>query len=74
MASGSRTTQQIPCVNLSVNSTEQDELADAQSPGRRSNASSNKAPTLLEAPTLPLIPPPAKDLFTKFMKVFMEMI
>ena len=37
------------------------------------DASSNKAFTLLEAPTSPLILSPVKDLFTKFMKVFMEM-
>ena len=40
-------------------------------PGK-SNADSNKAPTLHEAPTLLLVPLPSEDLFTKFMKVFME--
>ena len=42
------------------------------------NTGSNKAPTkvltLPKAPTSPLIAPSTKDLFTKFIKVFMEMI
>ena len=67
---------QSPCVNFPANPTgEQDELAD-QGPIRGFNAGSNealtKAPTSLEAHTLPLVPPFTKDLFTKFMKVFME--
>ena len=70
MAPGSRTTRRSPCVNPPVDSTEQDELADAQ--GRRSNASSNEAPIPPKAPTPPLVLPPSEDLFTKFMKVFME--
>ena len=37
-----------------------------------SNASSNEALTLLEASTPPFVPLPTKDLFTKFMKVFIE--
>ena len=37
-----------------------------------SNDGSDKAFTPSEGPTPPLVPPPAKDLFTKFMKVFME--
>ena len=45
----------------------QDELV-----GAKSNTSSDKALTSSEAPTLPLIPLPAKDLFTKFMKMFIE--
>ena len=67
-----------PCVNTPVNPAgELNELASAQGPARKSNAGSNEAFT--EAPTPPetlippLVPPPAKDLFTKFMKVFMEM-
>ena len=53
MAPGSRTTQQSPCVNLSVNPTEQDKLVDAQSPGGRFDAGSNKALIPPEAPTPP---------------------
>ena len=71
MASKSRTTRQSPCINPPVNPTEQDKLAGAQ--GGRFNAGSDKAPTSPEAPTLPLVPPPSEDLFTKFIKVFMEM-
>ena len=70
MALGSCTTRRSPCVNPPVDPTEQDELASAQ--GGRSDAGSNKALTPPEAPTPPLVSPPAKDLFTKFMKVFME--
>ena len=67
MAPGSRTTRRSPRVNPPVDPTEQDELAGAQ--GGRSDAGSDEAPTPPEAP------PPAptsEDLFTKFMKVFME--
>ena len=70
MAPGSRTTRQSPRVNpLADIPKEKDELAGA--PGR-SNASSDKAPTPPKARTLPLILSPAEDLFTKFMKVFIE--
>ena len=68
MAPGSRTTCRSPCVNTPVDPAgELDELAGAQ--GGRSDAGSDEAPTPPEAP------PPAptsEDLFTKFMKVFME--
>ena len=70
MAPESRITRWSLCVNPPVNPIEQDELAGAQ--GRRSNTGSDEAPTPPEAPALPLVLPPAKDLFTKFMKVFME--
>ena len=69
MAPGSRTTQRSLRVNPPVDPTEQDELAGAQ--GGRSDAGSDEAPTPPEIST----PPPAptsEDLFTKFMKVFME--
>ena len=70
MAPGSRTTWRSPRINpLADIPGEQDELARAS---ERSNASSDKAPTPSEAPILPLVPPPAKDFFTNFMKVFME--
>ena len=67
-----------PCVNPPTDRTgEQDELV-GQSPVRGFNARSNKAPTKAltppKAPTLPLVPPSIKDLFTKFMKVFIEMM
>ena len=50
---------------------ELDELAD-QGPARGSNAGSNEALIPPEAPTPPLVPPTSEDLFTKFMKVFIE--
>ena len=47
-----------------------------QGPAKESNAESNEAPTEaltpLEASIPPLIPLISKDLFTKFMKVFMK--
>ena len=68
MALISHTTHWSTCINLPANIPgEQDKLA-----GARSDTGSNKASTLPEAPTPPLIPSPSKDLFTKFMKVFME--
>ena len=67
------TTRQSSYVNLFVNPTEQNELAGAQDLGGRSDAGSDKAPTPSEAPTLPLVFLSPKDLFTKFMKVFMKM-
>ena len=52
------------------------ELAGAQGPAKRSNAGSDEALTEAltssEAPTPPLVPPPAENLFTKFIKIFME--
>ena len=70
MAPGSRTTRRSPRVNPPVDPTEQDELAGTQ--GGRSDAGSDEAPAPPEAPTPPLVHPPAKDFFTKFMMVFME--
>ena len=62
--------QWSPCINPPTNSTgEQDELA-SQDPIQEFNTGNNKAPT--KAPTPPLIPPSTKNLFTKFMKMFME--
>ena len=70
MAPRFHTTQRSSRVNLPTDiSGEQDELVGAP---RKSNAGSDKAPTPFEVPTLLLVPPPAEDLFTKFMKVFME--
>ena len=76
MAPGS-CARQSSRVNPLTNPTgEQDELA-GQSPVRRFNAGSDeapiKAPTPPEAPTPPLVPSSTKNLFIKFMKVFMEM-
>ena len=55
---------------------ELDELAGAQGPARRFNAGSDEtpteAPTSPEASTPPHVPLTSEDLFTKFMKVFME--
>ena len=65
-----------PRVNTPVDPAgELDELASAQGPARRSNTGSDEVP--IEAPTPPEVstPPPtptSEDLFTKFMKVFME--
>ena len=68
MAPGFCTTQRSPCINLLANIPgKQDELA-----GAKSDTGSNKAFTPPKALTLPLIPPSAGDLFTKFMKMFME--
>ena len=50
---------------------EQNELAGSQNQAKRSDASSNKAPTPLEAPIQPFVPP-IEDFFIKFMKVFIE--
>ena len=62
-----------PCVNTPVHPAgELDELAGTQDSTKRSNAGSNEAPTPPEASTPPLVPPISEDLFTKFMKVFME--
>ena len=76
MAAGSRA-RRSPCVNTPVDlAGELDELAGAQGPAKRSNAGSDEtsteAPTPPEASTPPLVPPTSEDLFTKFMKVFME--
>ena len=61
------------CVNPSTNlAQEQDMLASAQGPAKRSNVRSNEAPTPPKAPTSYLVLLSAKDLFTKFMKIFME--
>ena len=66
-----------PYINPLADLTEQNELA-GQNLARRSNVGSNKAPTKAhtpsEAPILPLVPPPTENLFTKFIKVFIEII
>ena len=73
MASGSRITRRSSRVNTPVNPAgELDELAGAQGPAKGSNAGSNEALTLSEAFTPPFVPPISEDLFTKFIKVFME--
>ena len=65
-----------PCINTPADPTEELNELTSQSLARRSNVGSDEAPTkaltLPETPTLPLVPPLAKDLFTKFMKVFMK--
>ena len=65
------------CVNIPLDSTgELDELAGAQDPAKRSNTRSNEAsietPTFPEASIPSLVPLTSENLFTKFMKVFME--
>ena len=71
MALGSHTTWQSSCVDPPADiPKKQDELASVS---RKSEAGSNKAFTHYEAPTPPLVPFfPSEDLFTKFMKVFIE--
>ena len=70
MAPGFCTTQQSSYINsLADIPRKQDKLAGTP---KRSDANSNEALTLPEAPTLLLVPPPANDFFTKFMKVFMK--
>ena len=62
-----------PHVNTPANPTrELDKLASAQGPVRRSNVESNEALIPLETSTSPLVFLPVKDLFIKFIKVFME--
>ena len=70
MTLGSPTTHWSPRVNYLVDiPREQDKLA-----GAKSHTGSNEAPTPPKAPIPLVVLPPAKDLFTKFMKVFMETI
>ena len=62
-----------PRVNTPVDFTgELDELAGTQGPARGSNASRDKASTPPETSIPPLVPFTSEDLFTKFMKVFIE--
>ena len=66
-----------PRVNTPVDPVgDLDELAGAQGPAKRSNAGSDEALTEAltppESSTPPLVPPTSEDLFTKFIKVFME--
>ena len=68
IAPESHTNWRSPYINPLIDLLgEQDEPANA-----KSDAGSNKAFILLKPPTPPLIPLPAKDLFTKFMKIFIE--
>ena len=68
VAPRSCTTQRSFYANLPlIIPREQDELA-----GARSDAGSDETPTSPKASIPSLILPPAKALFTKFMKVFME--
>ena len=67
--------QQNFCVNLPANLIKQDKLA-GQGLAKRSNVESNKAPTkapiLLKALILFLVSYSTNNLFTQFMKVFLE--
>ena len=71
MAPRSCTIQQSPYVNPPVNFIKQNELAGAP---KKSDVDSNEASTLPKALTLPLILPLFEDLFTKFIKVFIEIM
>ena len=71
MVSGSHAQQSL-CNNLLGDPTvKQDKFASPQNLVERLDISNNKALILLEALILPLIPP-TKNLFTKFMKAFVE--
>ena len=77
MAPGSHITRRSPHVNTLVDlARKPDEHAGIQGLAKKSNTKSNEAFTKASTPPEALIPPlvllPAKDLFTKFMKVFME--
>ena len=79
MAPESCTTCQSFCVNTPADlAGELDELTSVQGQTKRFNVGSDKAPTKAytppEDPTPSLVLPSAKDLITKFMKVFMEMM
>ena len=64
--------QRSPCNNPPADPTrEQDKLASPQGPVERLDVGNDEAPTPLEASTLPFVPP-TEDLFTKFMKAFVE--
>ena len=71
MVQGSRACQS-PCVYTSVNPAEELDKLAGQGPARKSNVRSNKAHTPPEAPTPTLVSPISEDLFTKFIKVFIE--
>ena len=62
-----------PRINTPVNPAgELNELTGAQGPAKRSKAGSDEALTPLEASTPLFVPPTSEDLFTRFMKVFIE--
>ena len=66
--------QQSPCVNIFINYIELNEIAGAQSLGNRSNAGSKKASIPFKASISPLVPLLTKELFLKFIKMFMKPI
>ena len=77
IAPGCYTTRQSPCVyTLADPAKELDKLTGAKKPARKSNVGSYKTPTKANTPhealTLPFVLLFVKDLFTKFMKMFME--
>ena len=67
-----------PCVNLLANPTREQNKFVGQSSVQKSNVRNNKAPikafTPLKALTLPFVPSSTKDLFTKFIKIFIKMM
>ena len=63
-----------PCINTLLDPVEElDELAGAQGQAKKPNVGNDEASTPLKAPTLPFVSLPAKNLFRKFIKVFIEM-
>ena len=75
MAPGSCACQSL-CINSPADLTEQNELASVQDTTREfnieSDEASTKAPTPPKALTLLLVSLSNENLFTKFMKMFME--
>lgn len=67
-----------PYVNPLANSIEQNKLASVKSPAKKANIkskkASTKAPASLKALILPLLSLSIKNVFTKFIKVFIELI
>ena len=68
--------QQSLCVNPPANLTRKQDKLASQGPARKFNFGSDEAFTKAFIPLKALIPPlvlfPIKDLFTKFIKAFME--
>ena len=74
MTPRSYTIRRSSCINLAANFFgEQVKLAGVQDLARRFDVNSNEALTFLEASTLLFIFSLAKNPFTKFMKMFIEL-
>ena len=71
MAPGSHA-RRSPRVNTPVDPARELNELGGQGPARGSNVGSNEALTPPKISTALLVPPTSKNLFTKFMKMFME--